>query len=157
MVTGIEGDFDWDQHGRTTLNAPVAGLSGSFENKVDWLATVRGRLGYASGGALWYVTGGWADTKRELNASASVTGLAGGAVSASQTKSGWTVGGGVETKLWNSNWSAKLEYLHVDLGTDTVNFNTFTTAAPIVPVTSHTATAKVRDEIVRVGLNYEFW
>jgi outer membrane immunogenic protein len=39
----------------------------------------------------------------------------------SDTRGGWTLGGGVETALIG-NWSAKLEYLYVDLGTTTNSF-----------------------------------
>jgi outer membrane immunogenic protein len=38
------------------------------------------------------------------------------AASMSTTKTGWTVGGGVEYALLNG-WSLKAEYLHLDFGT----------------------------------------
>jgi outer membrane immunogenic protein len=78
-----------------------------------------------------------------------------GSLNTSSNGSGWTVGGGVETKLWNSNWSAKLEYLYVDLGSVTT---AFAVGGPFVfgGVAYHTVTtANFRDNIVRVGLNYQ--
>jgi outer membrane immunogenic protein len=70
------------------------------------------------------------------------------------------VGAGVETRLWGG-WTAKLEYLYVDLGT-------FTTATPLAvnPVFGPAFTTgflgtvatsmHFRDNVVRVGLNYKF-
>ena len=72
-----------------------------------WLSTVRGRAGYAFGGILPYVTGGLAVGDIRAN-------MPGFAV-ASTTNAGWTVGAGLEVAL-PGNWTAKAEYLHVDLG-----------------------------------------
>jgi outer membrane immunogenic protein len=70
----------------------------------------------------------------------------------SRWKLGWTVGGGVEAALGRSNWSVKLEYLYMDLGSfsDTV---TFATTFPAVNVRFN---SYVTDHIARVGLNYRF-
>src|SRR6266508_294767 len=66
----------------------------------------------------------------------------------SNTKGGWVVGAGIEVAL-AANWSLKGEYLHVDLGTIT---NSITGAGPFTT----TLDSRVRDEIVRVGVNYRF-
>ena len=103
-VFGVEGDLDWSNlKGSATTTLCPGGCSTSD----SWLSTVRGRLGYAFGGVLPYVTGGLAvgDIR------AATPGFAG----ASTTNAGWTVGGGLEVAL-PGNWSAKAEYLHVDLG-----------------------------------------
>ena len=65
-----------------------------------------------------------------------------------ETRVGWTAGAGVENAFWQ-NWSAKLEYLYVDLGThsiDTVDVD----GAPFH--VEH----KVRNHILRLGVNYKF-
>lgn len=62
--------------------------------------------------------------------------------------SGWTVGGGVELAL-GPNWSAKLEYLYVDLGT--VNNTIVVTGGP-----SLTDSARIQMNVVRAGVNYRF-
>ena len=62
--------------------------------------------------------------------------------------SGWTIGGGTEVAL-GPNWSAKLEYLYVDLGT--VNNTVVVTGAP-----SLTDSARVQMNVVRAGVNYRF-
>jgi outer membrane immunogenic protein len=126
-VFGIEGDIDasWMKG-----SAACGGLT--CETKNSWLGTVRGRLGYAIGRFMPYVTGGGAfgDIKT------SVTGLG----SADETKAGWTVGGGVEAAL-SGPWSAKLEYLYVDLGR----------GGSIAG-----SDASFHTNIVRAGINYRF-
>jgi len=126
-VFGIEGDID-----ASWIKGDTACGGLSCEVKNNWLGTVRGRLGYAAGRFMPYVTGGGAfgDIKT------SVSGIG----SATETKAGWTVGGGVEAAL-SGPWSAKLEYLYVDLGRGG---------------TIAGADAKFQTNIVRAGLNYRF-
>ena len=131
-VWGLEADADY-----SAMKGSTDCAGGSCETKLPWLATVRGRLGYA-GWNNWlpYLTGGAAIGNVKASDAAG---------DASKTKVGWTVGAGVEYAMW-SNWSVKLEYLYVDLGkfdcgiacgasTDNVSFNA---------------------NVVRAGLNYRF-
>jgi len=126
VVLGIEADIQasgqkGDKSAAFSFLVPGIGTASettSYENKLTYLGTVRGRLGYAFDSWLLYVTGGWAYGHETLDATAAVTlnavtGTA--AVSYSTNRSGWTVGGGVEMAL-NRNWSWKAEYLYVDLG-----------------------------------------
>jgi outer membrane immunogenic protein len=129
-VLGIEGDWSW-----ANLDGTGASASGPISTELNWLATGRVRAGYAVDNYLFFVTGGAAWGKVE----AANRGVGSG----SDTRLGWTVGGGVETML-APNWTAKLEYLYVDLG----DKNTYTATGPVqVALTSH---------IVRLGLNYKF-
>jgi outer membrane immunogenic protein len=146
-VVGIEGDFQITGQ-RATLDwtTPPFGVVAVFpgfpvtnEWKFPWFATLRGRIGYAKDTWLFYLTGGGAYGKAESTLTLPVLTL-----SDSKTKFGWTIGAGVEAAL-GRNWSAKLEYLYLDLGSVTF-FETSGT-----PVTS-----KITDHIVRVGLNYRF-
>ena len=73
----------------------------------SWLATVRGRVGYSFDRFLPYITGGLALG----NMKASQPGFTGG----EDTNAGWTAGGGLEFVI-AGNWTAKAEYLYVDLG-----------------------------------------
>jgi outer membrane immunogenic protein len=127
IVFGIEGDIDasWIKGSST-----CGGLS--CETKNSWLATVRGRLGYAAGRFMPYVTGG--------AAFGDINNTIAGLGSASETKTGWTAGGGLEYNF-NGPWSAKLEYLYVDLGR----------GAPIAG-----SDADLTANIVRAGINYRF-
>lgn len=137
ILLGIEGDFQGSSQ-RSSGSATIGGIGFSGESKIPWFATLRGRLGYVSGPWLIYATGGGAWINYELDITAP-----GGSVSDHTTKSGWTVGGGVEW-MFVPNWSAKLEYLYLD--TDTTSVTLFGT----------TFDARAKQNIVRAGLNYHF-
>ena len=106
--------------------------------KNDWLGTVRGRLGYSFDRFLPYFTGGLAAG----NIQATAPGFAG----ATQTNLGWTVGAGIEVAIVG-NWSAKAEYLHVDLG----SFNCGLACGPFTP-----DNVSLKEDLVRGGVNYKF-
>ncbi len=128
-VLGLEGDIDWSNvRGSAICGAALT----SCETKNDWLGTVRGRLGYAFDRFMPYVTGGLAvgDIKTSIA----------GVGSAHDTKTGWTVGGGIEAALAGP-WTAKVEYLYVDLGRSESVLGSDT---------------KFNTNIVRAGLNYRF-
>jgi outer membrane immunogenic protein len=137
IVYGIEGDFDWaDIKG----NVACAGVV-TCETKNSWLATFRGRLGYAFDRWLPYFTGGGAYGNVKATTSAPILG---GITSASSNQLGWTVGAGLEYAFLG-NWSAKIEYLYVDLG----KFDTGFTA----PIPDNVS---LKENIIRAGLNYKF-
>jgi outer membrane immunogenic protein len=127
-VLGIEGDIDW-----ADINGSTGGAAKTNDN---WLSTVRGRLGYAADRFMPYVTGGLAVGDIQ----ASLPGFAGG----STTNVGWTAGGGIEFAL-PGHWSAKAEYLYVDLG----NFSC-SSCGPTAQSVSFTA------NLFRGGINYRF-
>ena len=97
FVFGLEGDIQVT--GADDTFAPW-----KFSN--PWFGTVRGRAGYAINNVLLYGTGGLAF--------GGLTGQTFGGISESHTNAGWTVGVGAEF-LFAQNWSAKVEYLYVDL------------------------------------------
>jgi len=133
-VLGIEGDVDWSNLKGTSGALACPGCSASD----SWLSTVRGRAGYAFGGVMPFVSGGLA--VGDIRASA--PGFGG----ASTTNPGWTVGGGIEIAL-PGNWTAKAEYLHVDLGH--LNCGANCGVGPTNNVSLH-------DDVVRAGINYHF-
>jgi outer membrane immunogenic protein len=96
LVFGVEGDLQIN--GADDTFAPW-----KFSN--PWFGTARGRIGYAFNNILLYGTGGLA-----------FGGLKGENyfLSESHTGLGWTLGVGAEVAL-TQNWSAKIEYLYVDL------------------------------------------
>jgi len=71
-------------------------------------------------------------------------------VSSHNTKAGWAVGGGLEARL-AGNWTGKLEYLYLDLGSIT----TVPTPAPGATVAA-AFNSRVTDNVVRLGVNYKF-
>jgi outer membrane immunogenic protein len=136
VVLGVEGDIDWaDISGTATTATGVCSLGCTTKN--SWLGTVRGRVGYAADRFMPYLTGGLAlgDIK------ASLPGFAGG----STTNAGWTIGGGIEFAI-AGHWTAKAEYLYVDLG----NFNCGIACGAGTQNVSFTA------NLLRGGLNYRF-
>jgi outer membrane immunogenic protein len=134
IVYGLEGDLDWSGVKGNVTCAVVF----TCETSSSWLATFRGRVGFAFDRWLPYVTAGGA--YGNVKATSSILGLS---ASESSSQFGWTFGGGFEYAFLG-NWTAKLEYLHVDLG----SFNPL--PAPAVNNISF------KENIVRVGLNYKF-
>ena len=109
------------------------------ETENRWLATFRGRVGYAFDRWLPYVTAGGAYG----NVKATVSVRSGLAASSSSDQFGWTVGVGLEYAFLG-NWTAKIEYLYVDLG----SFDTGSRAV--------VNNVSFKENIVRAGLNYKF-
>src|SRR5271169_3104610 len=122
-VFGVEGDIQ--ATGASDTFAPW-----KFSN--PWFGTVRGRAGYALGSILFYGTAGLAFGE--------LTGQTFG-LSESHTSAGWTAGVGAEFGF-AAGWSAKLEYLYVDL-----KDSTFT----ITGVQNG-----YRFGLIRAGVNYHF-
>ncbi|RTE90782.1 porin family protein [Bradyrhizobium sp. LVM 105] len=122
-VFGVEGDIQVS--GADDTFAPW-----KFSN--PWFGTLRGRAGYAFNNVLFYGTAGLAFG--ELRGQ--TFGWA-----ESHTTAGWTIGGGAEVGL-APNWSAKLEYLYIDLSTSQF----------AITGVSNGYSASV----VRAGVNYRF-
>jgi outer membrane immunogenic protein len=154
-VLGVEGDYSWANiKGDETSFSPLIATHTLSNSKLTWLATATGRIGYAWNNWLPYVKGGVAwthndgDTTTINNVSGAVTATASG----SETRSGWTVGAGVEYGFWN-NWSARLEYDYLDFGTTGVS-RTFTSGALIG--TTATRNNELHVSVVKAALNYRF-
>ena len=134
VVFGVEGDIDWSGlNGSSTSTGCLGGCSTSD----SWLSTVRGRIGYAFDRFMPYVTGGLAIG--DIRAAA--PGFTGG----DATNAGWTLGAGLEVAL-PGNWTAKAEYLHVDLG----SFNC--TGCSALPPDN----VSLQENVFRAGVNYRF-
>src|ERR1019366_1444389 len=123
FVIGIDGDYSWaDLKGSGTDLSPTGnGTYSQINDKVSWIATVTGRLGYAMNNWLLFVKGGgaWAGFSSTAGGYFATGVLANTSTSASD-RSGWTIGTGVE---WGflPHWSAKLEYDYVKFST--ANYN----------------------------------
>jgi len=193
FLAGIEADIQAsDQKGNQTFSGlgalpggfPPVMIVATYTEKLPWLATARGRIGVTADRWLVYATGGAAFGEVQSQGSALGTGClnlgntcavpAGGLLvpagtwSSNVTRVGWTAGVGVEGAI-GANWSLKVEYLHVDLGSVTTGFGIpsqcingvcggFGTAAGFIPTVAGTGSVRSRitDEIVRVGINYKF-
>ena len=157
-VVGIEGDINYLKSNRgQTFAFPFAGgedtfgAQGTQETSLRWLATIRGRFGYAWDRWFLYATGGLAVGDVKSSVSASTTEPAAYAGSYSSNRTGWTAGGGFEY-AFAERFSLKAEYLHFDLGT--AQYPVAGNSA-FLPLTWN-ASAKVSGDIVRMGLNYRF-
>jgi outer membrane immunogenic protein len=205
-LLGVEADFQGSgQRGTRDFNAsfntgtatligggtaPVQGTAAiSITERMPWMGTVRGRIGYIANQWLVYATGGLAYGRIEVDSSASASAVLGpppigsptcnaaagltpgtcpvwGFSDSGVTKIGWTVGGGAELAL-GGNWTARVEYLFVDLGSFDTTFTGLGGCFGVLVVngaigcsieaagtgTIHTT---ITDNIVRVGLNYQF-
>lgn len=171
VVWGVEGDYQGASQTSTTVcggfcvgtTVPGVGTTiaaNSVYQKVKSFATIRGRVGYANDGAMIYVTGGGAWMGIDETDTLGIAVTPGGpffaqGASFSNTKSGYSVGAGIEMRVWLSNWTAKIEYLHLDVSGTTNTFalspTLFGVAAPLT-----TTGGRIRDDIFRVGVNYKF-
>jgi outer membrane immunogenic protein len=138
VLGGVQGGYNW-QNGHF-----VFGVEGDLQlNGADdtfapwkfsnpWFGTVRGRAGYAFNNILFYGTAGLAFGSLR----ADTFGL-----TESHTSAGWTAGVGAEFGL-AQNWSAKIEYLYVDLSDSTFNLTGMSNGYQF--------------GLVRAGVNYHF-
>jgi len=136
VVLGFESDYDWTDIKGTGGIGTTCG-AGCFTN-TKWLSTERMRAGWDFNGWLLYGTAGAAFARVDA-------GIVGCTPCVDKTRTGWAAGVGVETMFWQ-NWSAKLEYLHYDLG-DSIHWST--------PV-PQAVTVLDRGDIIRAGINYHF-
>ncbi len=145
VVFGVEADAQWTgQDGHTCGISCTSGGVADIQQKLQWFATGRGRIGWAEDGYLFYATGGGAagritetDIFQNVPASGTFT----------HTLDGWTAGLGAEAHL-GGNLSGKIEYLHIGFGSTT---NTMSDGAGGILVTH----SVVHDDIFRAGLNYK--
>jgi outer membrane immunogenic protein len=145
-VYGIEGDFDWTHltgNSGSTCGALFDALQTNqgCETESEWLATVRGRVGYAFDNVLLYGTAGAAVARIR-------TGLIPPSTFDSSTEAGWAVGAGLEVGF-APNWTAKVEYLFVDLPNATC-----TTVVNCGAVAG--STVSFNENMVRAGVNFKF-
>jgi high affinity Mn2+ porin len=138
VVLGIEAD--------ASFTSPVDGPAvtpSPFSTTLDYVGTVRGRIGYAFGTLLPYVTGGFAWGHGRVN-------FDDGGASAlklhAQNQPGWAAGAGVEFAV-SGNWTAKLEYNYIDLARRTYDLSAG--GFPSINV-------EPKINLVKFGLNYRF-
>ncbi|MDN5003772.1 outer membrane protein [Bradyrhizobium sp. GCM10027634] len=164
FVGGIEGDISWFHFNKTVATAgapfltfPAGTAAFSTTVSTNWLATIRGRAGYAVNKALFYATGGVAiGDVRYSNTYVGFSPLGSGfefeAATVSQTRVGWTAGAGIDYAI-TPHWVVSGEYLHVDFGS-------VSTSGLVTTGSTRTATfnisTKLTSDIGRVGIAYKF-
>jgi len=178
FVAGIEADIQGVTSNGTAVDSvgagvdPISGFTfvtqAQVRRSLDYLGTVRGRIGFLfTPTLLAYATGGLAYGGVNLTTYHSTIDTFGlfpgsGVGAYSDTRVGWTVGGGLEW-MFNPNWSAKVEYLYYDLGHATVNKSFVAGADPTgalggaIPYAyAPYTTARFDGHVVRAGVNYHF-
>jgi outer membrane immunogenic protein len=184
-LVGVEGDFAWtgispSSNTRLTgialAGAPFAvpGSNLNFQTDINWLASVRGRLGFVQSNWLVYATGGvaWADIDFGANATCAVTpGFIGcpagfgvqAPVTLGMTRTGWVAGGGVEWQAPATRWRARAEYLYYAFdGTNTASTpwthsgGGLAACAVLASCPANYGFGDVTVHTVRVGLSYRF-
>jgi outer membrane immunogenic protein len=161
FVLGVEGDINYTDIGYSQIRGPFptpASVPHTWEEsfRSEWFATIRGRAGIVLGERnLLYVTGGAAFAEYNWFKALDFPGNPGFRYQAgfNDSRVGWVVGAGWEYAFTN-NWSAKIEYLHMDFGSTSA-------ATPTPPAAGPAGTGFVyshdfREDVIRVGLNYRF-
>jgi outer membrane immunogenic protein len=161
VVAGVEADLaGFDFQAAKIPNSSKADWGSDTRVSVDmnWLATVRGRLGIAMDRWLLYGTGGAAFSDGEYrnhDFCNTVPPCGGGLIDArGDMDTGWTVGGGAEY-AWMAHWTAKAEYLFVRFDGDDYS-GTAHYPPPRDPQNYRFSASPAEFNIVRVGLNYNF-
>lgn len=140
-IAGVEGDVSWlgINHSVDDYNDSLA----LYTLNTRWMATARARLGYSTGPALLYVTGGgaWVNYKESWD-------FGSGPATSTRTLGGYTVGAGIETlfSFLGPDWSTKTEYLYVNVGT----------GDPLIDPTSAHIVANHQFHLFRAALVYHF-
>ena len=139
VVLGVEADISFGSPVDIPRLAPA-----SFNTTIDYVATGRGRLGYAMGTWMPYVTGGvaWGSTHVALNDLGAIV-----PPKRYLTHVGWTAGLGIEVAV-GGNWTAKAEYDYVDLARRTYDLTDVGLPRVNVDPNIH---------LFKLGLNYRLW
>ncbi len=149
------------------FNVAALPVIDTLSQQLDWFGTVRGRVGPTITPTVFaFITGGLAYGQVSTTNSVSGTNLigpqgvngvtvvpVGASMSNSTIRVGWTIGAGIEGVL-SGNWSGKIEYLYVDLGTVSGSFVT-PVIAPSGAFVISNYSSHITDSIFRVGINYK--
>ena len=143
VVLGVEATWSaLDMQGDTSC-----GFLATCRRSTDWLATVVGRLGYAMDRAMVYGLAGVAWGEVETNSDA--FGLQ---FSGSETHVGWVAGVGLEYAI-TPKLLARVEYNHVDLGSERVDLDVSAGGGP--PIGTVPSTIDLSADIIKVGVSWK--
>jgi opacity protein-like surface antigen len=148
--TGIKGSAS-----ASGVDAAGSGVAGMRADKFDLLGSARARLGYlVSPDLLLYGTGGLAWTRFEQTMmSENLNGMT--VTTTPSWRFGWIAGAGGEMRLWNSNWLARLEYLHYDFGDSGSTFQGFNSTEFGLEIDNLMTSRHLTADVVRAGIDYK--
>jgi high affinity Mn2+ porin len=154
LIGGFQAGYNLQLPNRVVLGVEVDALFTSprdlprldaapFNSTLEYAATARGRIGYAFGTILPYVTGGlaWGQSRVNINADD-------GSLLSTRLLPhvGWTAGLGIEMAV-GGNWTTKIEYDYIDLAR-----RTYGLGDAMLPDLN----VDPRIHAIKVGLNYQF-
>jgi outer membrane immunogenic protein len=158
FLVGIDGSFTFS--GLDGTSRDVSTVNGNVDNKSDrmrWLSTATGRIGYVTDNWLWYAKGGWAWAEFDADSAENTpAGVVAVKASSSEDRDGWTAGGGVE---WGfaAHWSAKLEYDYVKFGTANFTNTANIITGPLAGTTAHFSRSTTSDlNLIKGGVAFRF-
>jgi outer membrane immunogenic protein len=163
IVTAIAGIFP-------VINVATGTNAATRTDKFEMLASARARLGFlAWPNTLFYGTAGLAWTRfvQSTNETITVGNSNAGlpvvsattnlAVSNSNSEFGWVAGIGGETKMYNTNWLFRVEYLHYDFGNQgSFSGTTFSTGGGGLASSGARTSGSLTADVVRAGISYKF-
>jgi high affinity Mn2+ porin len=157
MTSGVQAGYNLQLPNRVVLGAEVDALftsprdlpklvPGPFNSTLEYAATAQGRIGYAFGTLLPYVTGGlaWGESRVNINGPDGIN-PASTLSSKFLPHVGWTAGLGIE-KAVGGNWTTKIEYDYIDLERRTYGLGD-------VMLPDLNVDPKIH--VIKVGLNYQ--
>jgi outer membrane immunogenic protein len=144
-VVGVQGNFASTDINGKQRDVLLPGDNDTLLNvKIDWLASITGRLGWAVNQYLFYAKGGGAWVHDRWTIQDSVN------PEITQTRSGWTAGAGIETVIFG-NWTAFSEFNYYDFGTKSFS------VLECIGCRTDTFDVKQRMWESKIGLNYKFY
>jgi outer membrane immunogenic protein len=165
-VWGVEFDYQGSDMKGTATESPIIQNNGTpfpgvgnniaITEKLTSFGTLRGRLGttFLDPRLLLFASGGFAfgQVNGTANTDFRPAGTEQYPASFSSTRTGWAAGGGAAW-AFAGNWSARVEYLHLDLGSNSVTASPVPALPPFsITYNFHNLTA----DIVRFGVDYKF-
>ena len=151
FLLGFEADIDG-----TSLKGSATSIDGSnrHTSRLNVFGTARGRAGFVQDNWLFYATGGFAWSEGSITrtqivavprANPPIPAPAGTAETVTNTRGGWTAGGGIE---WGfaPHWTVRAEYLYLNFGNTTAQF----------PLSNRQETSSLNMNVARLGVNYKF-
>jgi outer membrane immunogenic protein len=166
-VIGLEADASWAniKGDQVVAVGPFGGATASLaaSSRIDRLATLTGRLGFAQDRWLVYLKGGaaWAHETHDfrLNVTQVIPGAGPitqvAAASGSENRFGWVLGIGSEVALWG-NWSFKSEYNYLHMGNNRVRLDGTQTILGVTTPFNFTENIHQNLHLAKFGLNYRF-
>ena len=171
-LIGFEGDFDGANINKSTAVIALDPLGGAgglatdglmAHTQIQWLASIRGRIGWTAGPNLFYFTGGgaWEQVNRTFLLSTDTLAAVFSTSNTgtfSTTKSGWVAGVGYE-RMIAQNWIVRAEYLHYGFdGGGTVSLPvTCTFFGATGSCGQNITNNNNRADVVRLGVSYKFF